>query len=88
MLMALEVERDEALTKKAELELTSNDLKLIITDKAKEVDAQGQDLEQLYKEMDERQAEYEENTLNLQSDIKQSADDNEQLRQELQQIQD
>jgi hypothetical protein len=40
-LMALEVERDEALTKKAELELTSNDLKLIITDKAKEVDAQG-----------------------------------------------
>ena len=33
--------------------------------------------------MDERQAEYEENTLNLQSDIKQSADDNEQLRQEL-----
>lgn len=83
MLMALEVERDEALTQKAELESKCNDLNFIITDKAKGVDALWQYLEQLYKETDEKQAEYEENTLNLQSDIKQAADDNEQLRQEL-----
>ncbi len=76
-LQALQSERDDALTKHLALEKTATELKSMLENKNEEVDARGKDLEQVYKDLEDKESMWAQEREQLQAQI-------EELREEMQ----